>query len=83
MVAGGTSGKPGGACPARVWAGSLGRLWIGRGVAEAAASKNLTDEKTGDRCYSRRNPDGLSTFRAPWIPALMQESTPVFSSARS
>ena len=43
-----------------------------------AASKALTTKKTEDRCYSRRNPEGLSTFRAPWILALMPESTSVF-----
>ncbi|WP_278567036.1 hypothetical protein [Emergencia timonensis] len=42
------------------------------------ASKGLTGRKTGNRCYSLRNPEGLSTFRAPWILALMPESTPVF-----
>ncbi len=44
--------------------------------------KTLTGGKTGDRCYSLRNPDGLSQLRAPWILALMQESTPVFPPAR-
>ncbi len=48
-----------------------------------AASKALTTKKTEDRCYSRRNPEGLSTFRAPWILALMPESTSVFFVART
>ncbi len=41
-----------------------------------AASKALTSKKTGNWCCLLRNTEGLSHHRAPWIPALMQDSTP-------
>ena len=63
--------------------GQGGRRQTTRIGAEAAASRARTTEKMGDRCYSRRNSDELSPFRAPWILALMQESTPIFSAART
>ncbi|EEQ57530.1 hypothetical protein CBFG_01240 [Clostridiales bacterium 1_7_47FAA] len=51
--------------------------------SEGAASKILTSKKTGDRCYSLRNPEGLSQLRAPWTHALMHSSTPAFLLART